>query len=433
MPLKPEPRTRLSVPPLRLVTCLAVAPGISFWSVFTWGIWVAEAYSMIVPLAAVALPVPTTLKPRAVSWLAVVEASPATPVPLRTWSCTWPGLTVGSDCDLAWAARRAVLRMWLSLAIARNKSSAGGWANSTRSFGLGGYGTTGAMMNCSAVVLSPLRLLAIAYMSVSVSPESVVSELAMSCTRPYSLVGADSDLDEVIDVNAGDLLQGPPQARRAAVGEGVVELLKHVGLRLLAGVPLAVALARVDRHHGVAGEADHDRAGMRRRDVQQHGRVGPGSLDAAAKPAVRAVSRVRADDQDVLRAVQLRRALAQFAAGDGEVVDAVVDVAVGGVGAERDEGDRQRGEDGHDAEHRVTAQDAPGARRGLAGRRGAPRAAAPGGLPGIGAAAATTRTAAGVPITGVAGGTVAATQRSPPTLPPGGVLASAFRVVVAAH
>src|SRR6266704_89498 len=167
----------------------------SFWSVFTWGIWVAEAYSMIVPLAAVALPVPATLKPRAVSWLAVVEASPATLVPLRTWSCTWPGLTVGSDCDLAWAARRAVLRMWLSLAIARNKSSAGGWANSTRSFGLSGDGTTGAMMNCSAVVLSPLRLLAIAYMSVSVSPESVVSELAMSCTRPYSLVGADSELD----------------------------------------------------------------------------------------------------------------------------------------------------------------------------------------------------------------------------------------------
>ncbi len=54
------------------------------------------------------------------------------------------------------------------------------------------------MMNCSALVLRPLRLLAIAYMSVNVSPESVVSELAMSWTRLYSLVGLDSELDCLI-------------------------------------------------------------------------------------------------------------------------------------------------------------------------------------------------------------------------------------------
>ena len=39
------------------------------------------------------------------------------------------------------------------------------------------------MTNCSALVLRPLRLLAIAYMSLKVSPLSVVSELAMSWTR----------------------------------------------------------------------------------------------------------------------------------------------------------------------------------------------------------------------------------------------------------
>src|SRR5215831_21105993 len=113
---------------VRPVTCLIWALGISLWSVFTWGICAADVYSMTVLLAVpVALPVPATLNPRAVSWDAVVAARPATPVPLSTWSCTWPGLTVGTGWGLACAARRAVLRMWLSLAIARNRSSADGW------------------------------------------------------------------------------------------------------------------------------------------------------------------------------------------------------------------------------------------------------------------------------------------------------------------
>src|SRR5262249_23853593 len=125
--------------PLSPVTCLIWAPGISLWSVFTWGICADDVYSITVLLAVpVALPVQATLNPRAVSWLAVVAARPATPVPLSTWSCTWPGLTVGTGWGLAWSARFAVFRMWLSLAIAWNSSSAGGRVNSTCALGLAG-------------------------------------------------------------------------------------------------------------------------------------------------------------------------------------------------------------------------------------------------------------------------------------------------------
>src|SRR5262249_39118992 len=153
--------------------------------------------------------------------------------------------------------------------------------------------------------------------------------------------------------------------------------------------------------------------------------VRAGTLDAAAVPAVGARARVRADDQDVFRAVQLRRPVAQLAGRDVQVVDAVVYAAVGGVGAERDEGDRQRGEDAGDAEHRVAAEDAaePG------GTLAHPRWVPVGRLPGF---PATTRTAAGVPVTGVVG-VAAAKPRSAAPFFPGGVLASAFRILVAAH
>src|SRR5690242_15750274 len=76
----------------------------------------------------------------------------------------------------------------------------------------------------------------------------------------------------------------------------------------------------------------------------------------------------------------------------------------------------------------MAAEDAAGARRRLAGRVIAP-AGPRGRLPGIGAPAAMTRLAAGVPV--VAGAAAAATQRAP--VPPGWILASAFRVLVAAH
>src|SRR5215469_1965317 len=124
--------------PLRPVTCLSWALGISLWSVLTWGICAADVYSMTVLVVPVALPVWATLNPRAINSFAVVTARPATLVPLSTWSCTWPGGTVGSGCGLAWSARRAVFRMWLSLAIARNNWSANGWLNSTWSAGLAG-------------------------------------------------------------------------------------------------------------------------------------------------------------------------------------------------------------------------------------------------------------------------------------------------------
>src|SRR6266849_7972915 len=124
------------VPPWRPGTCLTWAPGICCWSVFTWASWDADAYSIVVLLAAVALPVLATLNPRAVSWFAVVAARPATDVPFRTWSCTLPGFTVGTGSGLARPARRAAFRMWLSRAIARNNWSADGWLNSTRLLGL---------------------------------------------------------------------------------------------------------------------------------------------------------------------------------------------------------------------------------------------------------------------------------------------------------
>src|SRR5262249_24223167 len=198
------------------------------------------------------------------------------------------------------------------------------------------------------------------------------------------------------------LLQGLPQAGRAAVGKGPVELLQPARLRLLAVVALAVVGALIDRHHGVPREADHDRTGVGRRDVQQHRRVRTGSLGVAVP--VSAGTRVRADDQDVFRAVQWRRALAQFPIGDGDVVDAVVHAAVGGVGAERDEGDRQRGEDPDNAYHRMAAENATDP----AGR-----------LTDL-------RTPAGPP------------RRLPEAGPPAAIarptaLASAFRVLVAAH
>src|SRR5262249_60614085 len=104
--------------PLSPVTCLIWAPGISLWSVFTWGICADDVYSITVLLAVpVALPVPATLNPRAGSWLAVVAARPATPVPLSTWSCTWPGLTVGTGWGLAGAGRFAGVRVGVVLGI----------------------------------------------------------------------------------------------------------------------------------------------------------------------------------------------------------------------------------------------------------------------------------------------------------------------------
>src|SRR5262249_35940038 len=103
-------------------------------------------------------------------------------------------------------------------------------------------------------------------------------------------------------------------------------------------------------------------------------------------------------------AVQFRRALAQSPAGDGDVVDAVPHAAVGGVGGERDEGDRQRGEDPDNADHRMAAEDATDPAGRLTDLRtpaGPPRR-----LPEAGPPAAMARTTA---------------------------LASAFRVLVAAH
>src|SRR5262249_3965338 len=74
--------------------------------------------------------------------------------------------------------------------------------------------------------------------------------------------------------------------------------------------------------------------------------------------ALGASPRVRADDQDVRRAVQLRWAVAEHVVGDVHVVNTVVDVAVGRVGGQRDERQRQCRQDAKDAEQRAAAKDA---------------------------------------------------------------------------
>jgi hypothetical protein len=113
------------------------------------------------------------------------------------------------------------------------------------------------------------------------------------------LEAVEADLDEVVDVDVGGLLQGPPQAGGAAVGERRVERLQLAGRRRLPGVALLVGRAVVDRHHGVAGETDHVGVRVVGRDVQQHRRVRARPQDIPAELAVGAGPGVRADHQDV--------------------------------------------------------------------------------------------------------------------------------------
>ena len=88
------------------------------------------------------------------------------------------------------------------------------------------------------------------------------------------LEAVEADLHEVVDVDVRALLQGLPQARRAARGERRVQRLNLAGRRRLPRVSLLVGQAAVDRHHGVAREADHVGVRVIGRDVQQHLGVG---------------------------------------------------------------------------------------------------------------------------------------------------------------
>src|SRR5215472_18458628 len=138
-PLKLEPRTRFTVLPLTLDTSLSCAPGICFCSVFASGISLADPYSISVLLETLALPVPATLKPLALSWLAVVAARPGVFVALNTWTCTLFVLTVCTCGDFAaLASLRATRSRWLSRATARNNGFASCVFSSTWLPGLGG-------------------------------------------------------------------------------------------------------------------------------------------------------------------------------------------------------------------------------------------------------------------------------------------------------
>jgi len=72
-----------------------------------------------------------TLKPRLLSPVAAVLATPIVPEPLSTSSCTLDGLTVGARLALPLAAL-AALRMWVSCSTAVNRVPACGISHSTR-------------------------------------------------------------------------------------------------------------------------------------------------------------------------------------------------------------------------------------------------------------------------------------------------------------
>ena len=76
----------------------------------------------------------------------------------------------------------------------------------------------------------------------------------------HRLEAVEVDLDEVVDEDAGRRLQGLPQARRTAVGEGGVEHFGLPRLGLLARVAEPVRLAADDGYQGVTGKADHHAA-----------------------------------------------------------------------------------------------------------------------------------------------------------------------------
>ncbi len=81
---------------------------------------------------------------------------------------------------------------------------------------------------------------------------------------------SEGQLDEMIDVDAGLLLHGLPQAGRAAVGERGVDPLKGRRVSLLAGLARAVCGAGVVGHLDVAGEAEHGHPSPAGGQVHQH-------------------------------------------------------------------------------------------------------------------------------------------------------------------
>ena len=154
-----------------------------------------------------------------------------------------------------------------------------------------------------------------------------------------------ADPDEVVDEDAGRLLDRLPQAHRAARRQQRVDLHVAVGVGLLARIARAGG-ALVHRHHGVARNAHRGHQMPARRQVHDHDRVGVVGLVAAGVQdvllvRVQALTAVIAVDQDVFRGgAVLRGPLAEFGPRDVDPGDAVVDGAVFQVG-----GQRARGED----------------------------------------------------------------------------------------
>ena len=153
-------------------------------------------------------------------------------------------------------------------------------------------------------------------------------------------------LDEVIEMDPGDLLDRFPQARRAAVGERLVDLHDRRGVVDLAR-QAAGGRAAILRDHRVPRDVQHGRLMAARRDVDDHDGVGAAAALRAdvqhellmpAQPD----AAVGAEDQDVQRVVVLGRPVAE--AGDRIVVDTVPDLPVLDVTDQRP-GDQDHHED----------------------------------------------------------------------------------------
>ncbi len=84
-----------------------------------------------------------------------------------------------------------------------------------------------------------------------------------------------AELDEVVETDAGLLLDRLPEAGRPAVGERLVDLLDPARVGLLPG-PARPLGAGIDRDHRVARDVHHRHQVTAGGDVHNHDRLGYG-------------------------------------------------------------------------------------------------------------------------------------------------------------
>ena len=178
------------------------------------------------------------------------------------------------------------------------------------------------------------------------------------------LEAGEVELDEMVDVDAGNRLDGLPGAGRPAEVQGRVDQLELAGGPGLLARGAVAGRAPQDRHHGLPRDAHHGGLVMTGRDVQQHQGVGTLPRDAiAANLGVPVDAGVGANQQNVLCVVVLWRLLAEQA-HHVDALDAVPDAAVLDISAERAD-DQDRGEANRDPRGDPPAERMPRALPGL--------------------------------------------------------------------